>query len=267
VRQGFEAEVKRRFRELMRRIQEEVVKEDGFGLVTNAGRFDFPRSADKVNAFMRWLNAAIGQGILEVIQGVPIAASASNAWTSTYVETAYQKGVAAASGNLRKGGVDVADRWISTAFNRPLHADRLGLIFTRTYDQLKGITDTMASQISRVLAQGLAEGRSPLDIARQMRDRVNRIGITRARVLARTEVINAHAEATLNTYTEAGIEDVEVEAEFLTAGDDRVCPQCEALEGNIYSIDDAHGIIPVHPNCRCAWRPVVPETARGAKLL
>ena len=48
-----------------------------------------------------------------------------------------------------------------------------------------------------------------------------------------------------------------VEAEFQTAGDDRVCPQCAALNGEIYKVEDARGVIPVHPRCRCNWLPVV----------
>ena len=88
---------------------------------------------------------------------------------------------------------------------------------------------------------------------------VDAIGVTRARTLARSEMTAAYAEAQLNTYEELGIEGVEVEAEFATAGDDVVCPECEELEGKIYSIEESRGVIPVHPNCRCAWIPVVAE--------
>ena len=42
----------------------------------------------------------------------------------------------------------------------------------------------------------------------------------------------------------------------LTAGDDKVCVICEeiAAEGP-YSIEEAQGLLPAHPNCRCAWIP------------
>ena len=76
-------------------------------------------------------------------------------------------------------------------------------------------------------------------------------------MLTRTEVINAHAEATLNSYVEAGLEGVTVNAEYTTAGDDKMCPKCVALQGRPYTIDEARGLIPQHPNCRCAWSPVV----------
>jgi SPP1 gp7 family putative phage head morphogenesis protein len=111
----------------------------------------------------------------------------------------------------------------------------------------------MDQQISGVLANGLAQGKGPMQIARDINNRVDKIGITRARVIARTETINAHAEATLNSYEEAGVEGVEVEAEFTTSGDNAVCPECDALSGKVFTLTEARGVIPVHPQCRCSW--------------
>jgi SPP1 gp7 family putative phage head morphogenesis protein len=124
----------------------------------------------------------------------------------------------------------------------------------------------MDGQISRVLAEGLAQGKGPMDIARAMVGRVEKIGITRARMIARTETIRAHAEASLNTYEEAGVMGVGVQAEFVTAQDSKVCEECEAAaENGPYSIDEARGMIPLHPNCRCAWVPIV-ENPREVRL-
>lgn len=42
----------------------------------------------------------------------------------------------------------------------------------------------------------------------------------------------------------------------LTAGDDKVCFKCEGIaEEGPYDIDTARGLIPAHPNCRCAFIP------------
>jgi SPP1 gp7 family putative phage head morphogenesis protein len=186
-----------------------------------------------------------------------MARASRNAWSNVYIDTAYQRAIRQAGANLKRGGAKVEDSWVSGAFNRPIHADRIGLIYTRTFEELADVTEVMARQISQGLALGMAEGRNPLDIARSVRDRVEKVGITRARLIARTEVISAHAEATLNSYEEAGVEGVEVESEWTTAGDDRVCPECEAMEGKLFSIEEARGMIPAHPNCRCAFLPKV----------
>lgn len=258
IRRRYEAEVYKRFRRLKGRILDKIVEQDGFGLKTNRD-FAFTRTDQKISAFMEWLNQAQAQDILEVVPGTPISQAASQSWQSTYVRSAYQRGIQNATNELKAEGVDVADSYVQGAFFRPIHADRLGLAFTRNFTELKGITEAMDQQISRVLAQGLAEGRNPLDIARTINNRVDKIGITRARMLARTEVIRSHTMANVAVYREAGIEGVKVRAEFTTAGDSRVCPECESLEGEIFTLDEIERIIPVHPNCRCQALPVVQD--------
>lgn len=275
IRNEFEKQLVRRFKKISKLINQAIVQNDVFGLkkriigdsakpmivmddaIPPPRAFEFVRSNEKVDQFMQWLRTQEDETILEIIPGARISTSANTAWSNTYIQTAYQKGINDAGAKLRKGGANVAESWTRSAFNRPIHTDRLELIYTRSFNQLNGITQAMDTQISRILAQGIAEGRGPMDIARDMANRVQKIGITRARVLARTEVISAHAEATLNSYREAGIEGVQVEAEFTTAGDDSVCEECEDLEGRTFSMDEAGGIIPVHPNCRCSWTPLV----------
>ena len=69
-------------------------------------------------------------------------------------------------------------------------------------------------------------------------------------------MIATHAEAGLNSYEEAGVEGVDVEAEWLTAAD--ACPLCvEAADKGTYTLGEARGLIPLHPNCRCSWAPKV----------
>ena len=60
-------------------------------------------------------------------------------------------------------------------------------------------------------------------------------------------------EGALESYNENGIQ----KAEFLVSFDDRLCEECEALSGKEYPIGEAHGIIPVHPSCRCTFVPVI----------
>jgi SPP1 gp7 family putative phage head morphogenesis protein len=116
----------------------------------------------------------------------------------------------------------------------------------------------MSQQLSRELAGGLAQGLNPREIARNMASRIDGLTRRRANVLARTEVIHAHAEGQLDSFKDLGVEEVGVMAEWSTAGDDRVCDLCFPLEGAILTVDEARGLIPRHPQCRCTW---VPSTA------
>lgn len=278
IRRSYEADLVRRMKRVRASIWEAVVKNDVLGQGVQAqmfrasfGRdartvnddapprqaFAFNREAGKIQAFMGWLNEMSSQEIMGISYGTPIMSAAESAWQNIYIQSAYAKGIRDAGERLRQAGATVMPSWISAAFNRPIHADRIALIFTRAYADLSGITEVMSAQISRILAQGLAEGRGPMALAREMVKRVDKIGITRARVLARTETIRAHADASLNSYREAEVEGVNVMAEWATAGDDAVCPECQELEGREFTIAKADGMLPIHPNCRCAWLPIV----------
>lgn len=258
LRRRYEADMYKRFRWLKGQILHKIVKQDGFGIRVNR-EFSFGLAAEKVAAFMEWLADAEQNGILEVTQGQSITKSSSSSWQNLYVKSAYQKGLQDAVNNLRKSGATVSQSYIEGAFFRPIHAEKIGLAFTRNFTELKGITQAMDQQISRVLAQGLSEGRNPLEIARLINDRVDSIGITRARTLARTEVSRAHTMASVATYREAGIDGVEVSAAYTTAGDSRVSEICKSLEGKIFTLDQIETLIPAHPNCRCAALPVIDD--------
>jgi hypothetical protein len=46
---------------------------------------------------------------------------------------------------------------------------------------------------------------------------------------------------------------------WATAADDFVCPRCEALEDQVFTLETARGMLPLHPNCRCALYPLVEQ--------
>ena len=158
---------------------------------------------------------------------------------------------------LTPDDIPVTDEAINIDFNRSIHADRAGVLYTRAYNDLKGITETMDAQISRVLAEGIVSGDNPRIIAKEIAGRISAIGIHRATLLARTEVIRAHHLAAVQTYRNYGIEGVQVVAEWNTAGDARVCELCSPLDGKIFTLDRIENMIPVHPQCRCGMLPVV----------
>jgi hypothetical protein len=204
IRNRFESEAGRRFRRLKGLINTAVVQNDVFGLkrrtvgdsaivkdaaAPQPGAFAFARSAGKVNLFMEWLHDAQNEVVLGVAPGVPMARAAEDAWSNVYIESAYQKGLKDSASKLRAAGATVEPSWINNAFHRPIHADRVGLAYTRVFNELEGITDVMDQQISRVLAQGISQGKGPMEIARDINNRVDKIGITRARTLARTECL------------------------------------------------------------------------------
>ena len=283
LRNVFAREMRKRFRELTVVIRQAIIEEDCFGLnagfyqTASPGRqaFVFPRSADKVNAFMKWLNQQVERGILEVGEFQQIGIGVEDAWTNKYIQDSYKRGVIRARYELQKAGFDVPTiaqtGGIEISMSTPFHIDRVGLLYSRTYSGLKGITTAMDTQISRILAQGMADGDGPRLLARKLIATINGTGMgdlaltdtlgrfipaaRRAEMLARTEIIRAHHNATIQEYRNWGVEGVRVKAEFVTAGDDRVCDRCNALEREVFTLDRIEGMIPLHPGCRCIALP------------
>lgn len=292
LRNQFAREMSKRFAQLRGAIRKAIVLQDCFGLrnrpttfsaptLPGPRAFDFPRSGDKVDAFMDWLKRQEDAGILEISDFPQSGLAIDHAWTNKYVSSSYQQGIRRGRQELINANFDVPPMsqtgGMGVAFNQPFHLDRVGLLYTRVFSELKGITASMDSQISRVLSQGMADGKGPIELARILTRTVSGpvggLGITdtlgrfipaerRAKILARTEVIRAHHQATIQEYKNWGTEGVRVMAEFATAGDRRVCPECENLNGQIFPMGEEEAtvsienLIPVHPQCRCIALPL-----------
>jgi len=73
----------------------------------------------------------------------------------------------------------------------------------------------------------------------------------RMQTIARTETARAQNMGYMEGLGDLGVERAEFSA---TSG---ACDECNDLNGQEFPLDEARGIIPVHPNCRCALLPVV----------
>jgi SPP1 gp7 family putative phage head morphogenesis protein len=279
--------MKRRFNELISVIKKGVVDQDCFGLSIQTNQmntpgnlaFAFPRSSDKIAAFMKWLKEQVDKGLLEVSQYQQIGNAVEQAWTNMYINDSYKRGVIRARYELQKAGATVPSiedsGGINVAMMNPFHMDRVGVLFTRVYSDLVGITTAMDTLISRVLAQGMIDGDGMALIARKliavitgagagdlaMTDSLGRYipASVRAEMLARTEIIRAHHLATIQEYRNWGIEGVSVQGEWKTAGDERVCQECADMEGKIFTLDEIEPMIPLHPQCRCIALPYIED--------
>lgn len=116
--------------------------------------------------------------------------------------------------------------------------DSLGLALATGFDKGEGIP-ALATRIETVFEEAIGK------------DSISR---GRAFMIARTETSQAASEGALRGYTESG---VVKRAQFLSAGEDDWDCDCPGLDGTEFPLSKASGIIPVHPNCRCTWIPVV----------
>uniref|UniRef100_A0A6M3IQM8 Putative head morphogenesis protein n=1 Tax=viral metagenome TaxID=1070528 RepID=A0A6M3IQM8_9ZZZZ len=291
------ADAVRRLRQLKRDMRESIIDRDCFGIqpgalipITNAPsnvrEFAFTTAAKKLEGFMAWLERQEQLGILQLTDIMGTGRSGLSEvfrarmvgqigqqvpWTNTYIHSAYAKGVTRSRAELAKAGYDVTltDEIVGGLgpyLSGPIHAERLALLYTRTYEELKSVTAVMNSAIQRQIAQGLstglargiAEGKNPSVIARELfnntAQHIDKIGMVRCKMIARTEVIRAHHIANMSEYERAGVDGVDVEIEALTADvatvlGNPVCGECQLIKDNgPYPLTEAYDLFPAHPN-------------------
>lgn len=251
---------------LKRNVRSLVVEQDAFALgevkktgIFNYRDFEALTSTQKIDEFKSWFNSQVDNGILFV------DGATGEHWQNEYVQGAYKKGLNRSYTDVNKAGLLDDDnffggqraQWLSSSLNAPESIDKLQLLYARAYDALEGVTQTMDKQLSMILAEAISNGQGPAETARQMIAKIDSLTSKRAFAIARTETIRAHAHGQLMGMERLGIKETEALVEFRSAGDDRVCPQCLSLEGTIWEVEKAYGVIPIHVGCRCAWSPYI----------
>jgi len=285
LRRAYEAEMRKRFYYIRSLIIQAIWKLDVLGLeesepfafnrellvanqLPERQAWRFRTDAEKITSFQSWLTEQLAEPnaplFVDPIVGDP--------WTAPYVHSSYRRGavrsytemhpeIMAENPDFYQGS---RQQFIESSFAQPEMTSKVQLLYTRSFEELKGITAAMSQQLSRVLADGMANGLSPRMIARNMTETITGITRQRAMTLARTEIIYAHSEGQLDALQQLGVEGVTADVEWSTAEDEKVCDQCADLEGTVFTIDEARGLIPRHPNCRCAWLPAsVGEVQKG----
>ena len=296
LRMRFIRDMDRRFAELKRAMRISIVDNDCFGIqpsirtfeLTPAPRkaFEFKRTPEKIKGFMAWLEEQEAKGVLQVIRRPGTYTGIEAAWSDLYIDSAYQQGMRNGRTRLRRQGAkiptfDEGFHNVAAAMNQPIHADRVGIIYTRVFEDLKSVMNVTNAQIRRELtegltsglAKGMAEGKNPNVIAREMfkdaASRVDKIGIVRARTIARSEVMNAHNEASLAEYEMAQqIMGVPVMVEVAVGGGPCKSGICDDVAADApFTIEEARGMWPghTHPNCGCVPLPIVGEPGETHK--
>lgn len=126
----------------------------------------------------------------------------------------------------------------------------LDWIKLRSLTLAKSINMTTLEALRRELSLGFEAGESIQQLTKRIEGYFTQNAKTRAEMVSRTEAIAASNEGTLHRYELEGVS----KSEFYPSPD--ACEQCLPLAGE-YITKDSHGMIPVHPFCRCVWLPVV----------
>lgn len=85
-------------------------------------------------------------------------------------------------------------------------------------------------------------------------DKIMSIGFNQiqAEAIARTESVRIVAAAKILDAQDTGVK----ELRWIVSRDSKLCKMCSEMDGKIFSLKDAVGKIPRHPNCRCHFEDV-----------
>lgn len=256
IRKSFSSEFYKRYRWLKGQVRKKIIEdkffsETGFSLVHNVTNAQYEE-------FTSWIDGLIEGGIiLSKKKGFSNSIDFER-WSDIYVHASYKKGMKDAYqfGNYRKKTGIPVDSFVDSASFDSLHRETMNVLFQKTFSEIKGVARATQQKIQRVVAKGALENSSFKEIASQINKEIDKVGLYRSRLIAQTEIVRAHAEASLNIYKSFGEEFVGALVEFSTVGDEKVCSICSALNGKLFTIEEARGLIPLHPFCRCVWLPM-----------
>lgn len=278
LRKSWIREVDKRFNKLRATINNALLRDQlPSSISTNASAFEFKDDPQQVVNFLQWLQVQVGQIIFDNRESA--GNSPDDFWQNQHIDRAYLRGIEFAKSKLRKQqpalgsllqaatvpdliGTATPSLLFETAdvfAGQPIHLDAIQVLFTRDYAELKGITEAMSQQIARTLTDGVEQGLGIKEVAKNMTDRVNKIGKTRARLLARTETVHAYNVGAINEGDDLSQDiDVEVKYRWSTSQDDRVRNTHAARHNKLYTKRKALALIG-EPNCRCSIQPEVVE--------
>ena len=220
--------------------------------------FEFSTRAGREASFQTWWEDAVESSLIEPIDRDAILNGEH--YSAAHLDNGYKKGIKWADPRLKEFGVDIDDVDVATTFELPIHQDTARTLYTRTYGQLESVAEHTEQEVARILTDEVAAGEGPRSIARTLTNEVQSIQRTRGRMVARTEVMNAHAYATGNRYQEYGVE----WANIITF---EPCSQCvEFRDGGPYPVREVQSALPIHPNCVCAMVPASPPNEGGESV-
>ena len=169
----------------------------------------------------------------------------SRGWfLSQYLGQAWQEGTTKAFTRLKtlaeSAAPNIADAMnLDSVLTSPEYARRFEIIAARAFEDMKGFAGQAATDLGRILGEGVALGQSPRTIARDIRKKFDQIQGYRALRIARTEVNNSFKEAryeeTKDVRDRLGLE---VRVMHVSALVESTRPSHAERHGKIYTLED-----------------------------
>ncbi len=264
IRKKWISQFRKRFRKLKGRINRFLLDSDKSLAINSVYQFD--SDPEKVKEFLAWLQQQIDLIIFDNVTNPNLM------WQNVYISQAYEKGVQKAKQEIQRQAEVTAlllllrfDSTVSEMtqpfsqgfnfINQPIYSDVARMSYSKNFSALQGVTGELQKQISRILFDGMQTEKSTTEIAKLINDRVDKIGLSRSKLIANTETVLAFNLAKI-TETELMAKKINVPAkvEWITKGDERVRTSHAYRNRKIYSTKRARTLLG-EPNCRCKVVP------------
>lgn len=221
--------------------------------------------AAQIKQMMIFVRQQIDKVILGVVVRDGVEIQITDEWQRQYIERSYRKALAVSTAQLEAAnltgdavgflGSGTATPVLSSgiASLAPVHLESISFLHSRAFNSLDNVTQEMANKMRGILTNGVEQGASVFDTANQLSER---IGITknRARLIARTETIQAYQKGVINNaeyYSE--FTDQEVMLLWTARLDSRVREQHAKWHGVVGTPELMNKRINISPyNCRCS---------------
>lgn len=141
-----------------------------------------------------------------------------------------------------------ADSLVNASFQNATFSDRIWMY-----------QDALKDRLSQLLTSGMIQGKSPAELARQLRREFD-VSRHQAERLMRTELCRVQTEAQKLSYKRNGYR----KYIYLALGA-TPCEDCLENDGQVFKVDEmsiAVNAPPMHPNCMCSTVPYFAETIR-----
>ena len=169
---------------------------------------------------------------------------------SVNITQAYKKGARDAKGKIPKENEPLTPNERLT----PVDYEVIILLQENNYNRIKDCSNAMKNAITYSCTKGVMNGWGADKIAYEIRNNIegnSNMGIIRAKMIARTEIITAYNQGAETQYKAAGL--TRKQMIWITAIDERTCDEC--IGNDEKTIDEIGELPPVHPNCRCSIAP------------
>ena len=166
-----------------------------------------------------------------------------NLYSDTYMRTNFDidKYIGMSSGferlNTQKIETALKEKWLGENYS----------------DRIWDNKERLLNQLDTTFMQGIAQGWNSRKVADEMAKKYGTSYYNCER-LCRTEMGHIMGEATAESYRQHGID----QYQFVCGFDERTCPTCGALDGQIFDTkyrEEGINYPEMHPNCRCTTIP------------